>query len=606
MFSCWCCLLFFACLTFIANAQPVVVSPGSDLSAAISSSTTKTFSLGSGSYTIGTTVFLSTAGSLTLVGAGVDQTVVDCEGKRGFYITSGSSLTIQKLTIKNCVSDDSLPTSPPPSNAGGGAAIYATDDSLVSLFQVRFENNLSHQTKTDLVNGGGAISIDSTVKLQADNCTFFNNIATHAGALYVAGSSSIEITNSYFFSNNATDGNGGVVYCTDETTCSISNSLLESNSATQGNGGVIFSNKNSKIFSEANAYQLNSASYGGVHYPDDDSVCQFVSDQFIRNRALNSGGMSEVSANSDVTWRLCTFIENTSSGTLVILMRGGIRGVVDSCVFESFGYYRNNEAMFSGISGNLTVTNTTFRKGFAAKGGGLSVAGNIKNFLMEDSLFEDNAAFDTGAFSVGGLSFDPSAQIEIVIRRTKFRNNRAITSGGAVGGQGLNRNFSVQFYDCEFTNNEAGVSSGVAFFENSGSWLFENCKFEGNSAQSGGVMGIIGSAVVKVSKSSFQSNTAFYGGALFATSKGEFEIESSTFLSNKATLYGGVFFSDFMALECPQFVNTKFIDNTATESGGALFFQLSADYDQKAICNKVSRFCDDCTFSKNKAVLLWQ
>jgi len=468
--------------------------------------------------------------------------------------------------------------------------------------QVRLEDNVSHQQKTDYVNGG-AISIDSSVKLRADNCTFINNVATHGGAFYVAGKATIEVTNSFFLSNNATDGNGGAMCCTDETICSISNTLMESNTASQGNGGVIFSNKNSTLFSESNVYQLNFANYGGVQYPDDDSTSEFVSDQFLRNRALNSGGVSEVSANSGVTWRLCYFFENLAAGTLAVLMRGGRKGVVDSCIFESFGYYRNNEAIFNGISGDLTVTNTTFRKGFASKGGGLNIGGNIKSFLMEDCLFEDNQAFDTGAFAVIGLSFNPADKLEIVIRRTKFQNNRAITSGGAVGGQGLNSNFSVQFYDCDFTDNEAGVTSGVGFFENSGIWSFENCRFEKNSAQFGGVMGIISSAVVKVSKSSFRSNTASYGGALFSTSKGVFKISSSTFQTNKATLNGGVFFSDLLATSCPEFENTKFIGNTATESGGVLFFQLGEDYKSKDSCSKVSKFCDDCSFSKNKAVL---
>jgi predicted outer membrane repeat protein len=77
-------------------------------------------------------------------------------------------------------------------------------------------------------------------------------------------------------------------------------------------------------------------------------------------------------------------------------------------------------------------------------------------------------------------------------------------------------------------------------------------------------------------------------------------MRSSTFLKNSADVNGGVYFSDFLSKNCPQFTNTKFIDNSAIESGGALFFDSETE---KPPCESVSSFCSSCTFSKNKASL---
>jgi hypothetical protein len=80
---------------------------------------------------------------------------------------------------------------------------------------------------------------------------------------------------------------------------------------------------------------------------------------------------------------------------------------------------------------------------------------------------------------------------------SRFENNRAISSGGALGGQGANTNYIVRFVECEFINNRAGVVGGVGVFNNGGVFEFEDCKFENNVAQKGGVFGVKDKATVK-------------------------------------------------------------------------------------------------------------
>jgi len=298
------------------------------------------------------------------------------------------------------------------------------------------------------LSGGGAIFSNGTAKILADNCTFLSNQASDGGSFFVSSSSSIEVTNSYLLQNTA-QIDGGAVYCTDNAVCSISSSLVELNAATSGRGGAIYHDQNSRIISQSNTYRSNEASYGGVHYSNQDSTSRFVSDSFIRNRALDNGGVAEITANGDVTWSQSFFFQNVASGIRGLLLRGLKVGLVDSCTFEgglvgsSYG-----EPLVAALSASVTITNSTFRNSFSSEGGAVLVGGYIKSFLLEDSLFVDNTAFDKGALTIAGLSFADN-NVSIVVRNTRFENNVAISSGGAIGGAGSSReNFQVRFVNC--------------------------------------------------------------------------------------------------------------------------------------------------------------
>jgi len=467
----------------------------------------------------------------------------------------------------------------------------------------------SRKATGTIISGGGAICLEGSSKLQADDSVFDTNHASFGGALFVSGSAVAEFTNGEVrFNNVSQEGNGGGFYCTQDSICRVSGSTIKNNAASGGLGGGIYCNGRCQLFSENNLYTENFATYGAAHYADDTSVSQMLSDRFELNEATNNGGGAEVSADSQVTWKYCNFYQNKASGTLALILRGSSESkcLIDSCVFDSFGVYKNNEAIVGAIGGSVQITNSTFKNGFAAEGGGLQVAGSTAEFVMEDCLFRDNTAFDKGAVTISGLALaDTDTKLEFIIRNTRFENNRAISSGGALGAQGVNDNFRVRFIDCEFVNNEAGVSGGVGSFDESGIYSFENCLFDSNSAQYGGSIGVTGEATVRVEKTQFQSNSGLNGGALFATSNGAYEISSSTFQSNKATGKGGVFYSDFLSKVCPSFTNVKFIDNSAVDSGGALYFDLGRNQksSSSSSCAKLSAFCDKCSFSKNKVSL---
>jgi len=325
--------------------------------------------------------------------------------------------------------------------------------------------------------------INSTARLEVTNSTFRSNYASFGGALFVSGSATLEISqNSFFLFNNvARGGNGGAIYCTSKTICKVSQSTLISNSAASGLGGAIFANNNVRVFSSNNLYANNTATYAGAYKAADSSVGVFEYDRYERNSAINNGGVTELTGSSNGTWRFCSFYQNTAASTETILVRGGQSVVVESCSFEAEGIYKGQKGLFGAQAANIVIRNSTFTKGASIEGGAIRVAGSIRSILVEDCVFTDNSAFDRGAVSISGLEIGlPSDQVNVTLRRCRFEKNRAISSGGAVGGQGKDSNFYMLFDKCQFSSNEAGLYGGAGYFSAAGLAEFRDCSFDSN------------------------------------------------------------------------------------------------------------------------------
>ena len=104
----------------------------------------------------------------------------------------------------------------------------------------------------------------------------------------------------------------------------------------------------------------------------------------------------------------------------------------------------------------------------------------------------------------------------------------------------------------------------------------------------GGVAGaILNNGTMTVNNSNFTNNTAYKGGAIasftYLGSNPEgiiANVNDSTFRENSVTEYGGAYFIGSDAYGKFDFANTKFINNTAGEAGGALFAFLPSSSDK--------------------------
>jgi len=519
-------------------------------------------------------------------------------------------LTLESLSLINCVSDDSLAPTPPPANGGGGAGILAIDSSSLSLVLVTFASHTSSYRPDPTNNGdgkasggGGAIMmIDSSATIES--CLFENNSGGRGGALYFGGRSKAVVNNTDFVSNTVVDGDGGggAVYCGNSSQFTMSYSRLRSNSAEGFEGGAVLIAGQSRFWSEHNIYRNNTASYGaGVSFHD-ESVSSSQFDVYVKNHAANNGGGAYIVGSATVTLNSTKFNENVAAGVTNLLIRGGSTIVIEWSIFEGAGVFKSQESQMGIIAGDVTVRNTVFKNSFPVFGGGVKVEDATQSFLMEDCLFINNTAFDDGALHFSGLNLSNSTKrTDFVVRRTRFENNRAISSGGVLGAVGINKNFVVRFEHCEFVNNSANAIGGVGYFEGDGLYFFEDCTFGSNSASTGGVFGVTGSALVRVTRSTFVSNAADNGGTLFATKKGSYHVTSSTFNQNFAKKNGGVYYSDFLSTQCPKFVSANLLDNSAVLSGGAFYFDLIYGEKKLSHCLREAGICKDCSFSNNRA-----
>ncbi len=152
-------------------------------------------------------------------------------GKRmggGIYIAgTGASLTMNGVTVKNCVSYKSgMP-------GNGGAAVWIKSGSLTADNCV-FENN-----KVNTQGYGGAVMVSNSSSASLTNCEFRNNSAPYGGAIAAYGTSTLTVKDSTF-SGNSSENGGNDIYIFD--------------GATEGKSGTY---SDSKV-----AYTLTGNTYG--------------------------------------------------------------------------------------------------------------------------------------------------------------------------------------------------------------------------------------------------------------------------------------------------------------------------------------------------------
>lgn len=125
------------------------------------------------------------------------------------------------------------------SDVGGGAIMAQGTPTNLTIQNSTFESNTS-------AFGGGALKTNSGT-INVKGCTFGNaedntqgNTAPKGGAIYHQGNTlyilDLDGTKSYFYTNKATDGDGGAIYAGNVMT--VTNAVFTGNMAT-GNGGAI-------------------------------------------------------------------------------------------------------------------------------------------------------------------------------------------------------------------------------------------------------------------------------------------------------------------------------------------------------------------------------
>jgi predicted outer membrane repeat protein len=440
-----------------------------------------------GTYLFGLEEELDKDEDVTLVGAGIDETIldgnyhsrfVDAVGDPNTWRISAMSLLYADvgdydyrngaaLLVESLIVDEIEIV-----NADGGyngGAIYAEGE-YVSITDSVFSSN---QTEED----GAALyawNPDGTVIVEGS--TFTSNSAGESGdgtggALNVAGD--LEVLDSVFTGNFA-DHVGGAILA--QRDFSISGSSFTSNEA--DNGGALFANGVGAVGSiVSSTFRLNGAATGGAIDANDLAELAITRSLFAENGAYYFGGALQADRIADLRIDRSRFVENHSDGGIVF--DNGNGGAADLC----------------GVA-ELTLTASVFQENVSTGAGGA-----------------------VGFFG-GGCIEDVAAEI----RGNTFSGNRSDGNGGAIWMAGEIRDFSQN----RFLSNEAGGSGGAVFaaYRDMDFQLVEigtmtANRFVGNvSGNDGGAMALFGS-VDAMTRNTFRRNSARYlGGAVISFGQG--------------------------------------------------------------------------------------
>ena len=273
----------------------------------------------------------------------------------------------------------------------------------------------------------------------------------------------------------------------------------------------------------------------------------------------------------------------------------------DSVIFSNFLLEGNQGSIiYVGSSANVSFTGCAFNnnKCGSTRNGYVNIASFeiCQNVLLADSSFSDNIALLGNV-----LMFNTTT--EAAISGCTFNNNVA-RNDSSIRFQNIVPGVTVT--DSIFHNN-SGYEGGAVYIAGAENLYvnaeyiyinFNNCSFVGNSALYGGA--IYSDTSMSFLKCFFDRNSANLGGAI-VSNNGALSVDYCVFSSNTAgtdenipDASGGAIvmnmIGNFINLIATRIAHSKFIENTARQSGGAL-----------AAYNYLNLTIYDCSFIENLA-----
>lgn len=422
---------------------------------------------------------LSQGGSITIVGAGADKTII--KGSSAYYafnIYADSVVTLRDLSIVDCKSVE-----------------------------------------------GGAICNSGT--LLVDNCIFRNNFAFNAGgAISSIENGDCKIYNSVFINNSVTcndeygNANGGAVYSLKSDllvdSCRFVGNFAKGNCLNAISGGAIYvgaylnnvpSVKNSNFI---NNYVVSTSFRTNWEYAKGGSIyminCNLFNDSFIN---------SSVTGNNGVGGSYYSEPKYLNSISNILRINSSVNGVLESNIYPADydGKYSNEVVVYVSVNGNDEKGNGSFNNPYATIANAIAKsAGNVYNlkvYLLD------------GVYSGAGntnISLPSSMNIQIAGIGSKViidgsgsnwfaANERSISGFKYVLSNLTLINFKAKSIGYKKENN-IGVISNYADL------TIDNCIFKNIAGSS---ISNYDLANLKVISSSFvdSKHLGFYGGVLF-------------------------------------------------------------------------------------------
>lgn len=422
---------------------------------------------------------LSQGGSITIVGAGADKTII--KGSSAYYafnIYADSVVTLRDLSIVDCKSVE-----------------------------------------------GGAICNSGT--LLVDNCIFRNNFAFNTGgAISSIENGDCKIYNSVFINNSVTrndeygNANGGAVYSLKSDllvdSCRFVGNFAKGNCLNAISGGAIYvgtylnnvpSVKNSNFI---NNYVVSTSFRTNWQYAKGGSIyminCNLFNDSFIN---------SSVTGNNGVGGSYYSEPKYLNSISNILRINSSVNGVLESNIYPADydGKYSNEVVVYVSVNGNDEKGNGSFNNPYATIANAIAKsAGNVYNLkvYLLDGIY-------SGAGNTN-ISLPSSMNIQIagigskVIIDGSGSNWFAANERSISGFKYVLSNLTLINFKAKSTGYKKENNIGV--ISNYADLTIDNCIFKNIAGSS---ISNYDLANLKVISSSFVDSTHswFYGGVLF-------------------------------------------------------------------------------------------
>lgn len=294
-------------------------------------------------------------------------------------------------------------------------------------------------------------------------------------------------------------------------------------------------------------------------------------------RYVKSDGTGDGSSWEQASGDLQAMINASHAGDVVWVATGVYKPTTTTDRTISFSL-KDSVAIYGGFTGNERTLSERLAINFIAQA----------NSILSGDIGVPNVDGDN--------SFQVFNQNRSLSRKT-ILDGFVITAGNANVLNGFDKGGAVRltirdhdiyepvFRNCFFTGNQAVNYGGVIGFsfelnkpESKHSVLFENCRFDNNSAEKGGAIGgriWNGICEIQFINCEFTDNSASYGGAMFFDIKYGCNLLQSfnkcVFKNNIASVSGGAIYNDSgVSVYKPVFNACYFYNNVAYDSGGAI------------------------------------
>lgn len=473
-----------------------------------------TIQIESGVYDQSLTAGLHIFKSITLDGAGPNQTIIqanddpDQATHRVIEIESAASghVNIHNVTIRHGNASGS-------GESGRGGGVYLNGstvnfqlidviiennkarvggglikmgDSHLQMSQVIFRNNQASQRGGGIYNQSGSFNVPIIYNAEFEN----NSALLSGGGIYNEGGVVPMLDNVVFLGNTAGTHCGGMCLQTTTGNFNIENTEFIGNTANDDGGGLFVRSSSPTLRNVTFVQNEAQEGRGGGIYLDQGSSPLLEGATFTGNQATWGGGMANVASSPEIDGAI--FNGNSALKTALIGGSGGgmfntdgSAPVLSDVVFSANHAESSGGGMINAVGSAPVLTDVTFDSNWTGQlnsqgggaGGGMYNGGVSAPTLM-NVIFQDNVAYTFG----GGMFNSDSSPLLVNVR---FSGNSTGT-GYSGGGMGNSLASSPVLWNVSFNGNSAAANGGGIFNGDGSGPVLHNTILWGNMAGSVG------------------------------------------------------------------------------------------------------------------------